>query len=321
MPDLASRPLVVGHRGAPDRFPEHTAAAFVAALDQGADVIEVDVQACRDGVLVARHDAALGLTTDAAQRVDLADACSVRRVDHSDLVDWWVDELPADIVTSLRARERWPNIRRDSAAHDGVHPVLRLVDVLRLATRAADHRSRPVGVAVEMKDVGELSRRGLDVVSALVADLAATGLPTPATPVWAMAFEAEPLARLHAWRRSGRAPDVHLVQLIEVTGPADRAGWDAVAARAEVVGLSIDLALASAGARDAPGTLAGAAASGLDVWTWTLRAENAFLPTPLRRGVHGGEHGDLAIQVHEAVSSGVVGLVTDQPGLVRGALS
>lgn len=321
MHDVASTPLVVGHRGAPDLFPEHTTPAFVAALDQGADVIEVDVQACHDGVLVARHDAALALTTDAAQRSDLADACSVRRVDHTDLLDWWADELPADTVTSLRARERWPHIRPTSAARDGVYPVLRLVEVLRLATLAAERRSRPVGVAVEMKDALASAHRGLDVVSALVADLEAAGLPTPAVPVWAMAFEAEPLARLHAARAAGEAPDVHLVQLVEDTLPADRAGWDGIAGRADVVGLSIDLALTSAGADDAVGALTGAAARGLDVWTWTLRAENAFLPPMLRRGEHGADHGDLATQVREAVSNGVLGLVTDQPGVVRRVLS
>lgn len=50
-------PAVVAHRGASAHFPENTLAAFEAAADAGADVVELDVRRSPDGVLVISHDA------------------------------------------------------------------------------------------------------------------------------------------------------------------------------------------------------------------------------------------------------------------------
>jgi glycerophosphoryl diester phosphodiesterase len=53
----APRPLrVVGHRGAPRLFPENTIASFAAAVELGADAIEVDVCLTRDDAVVLWHD-------------------------------------------------------------------------------------------------------------------------------------------------------------------------------------------------------------------------------------------------------------------------
>lgn len=50
-------PALVGHRGAPREAPENTLAAFECALRHGADALELDVHATRDGVVVVHHDA------------------------------------------------------------------------------------------------------------------------------------------------------------------------------------------------------------------------------------------------------------------------
>lgn len=60
-------PVVIAHRGASGEAPENTLAAFSAALDQGADLIETDVRRTADGALVLFHDDDLLRTTDAAQ--------------------------------------------------------------------------------------------------------------------------------------------------------------------------------------------------------------------------------------------------------------
>ena len=58
---------VLGHRGwpVPTAHPENTVAAVVAALDAGADGVEVDVQLTRDGIAVCFHDDTLDRVTDA----------------------------------------------------------------------------------------------------------------------------------------------------------------------------------------------------------------------------------------------------------------
>jgi glycerophosphoryl diester phosphodiesterase len=53
----ASLPLVIAHRGASRDAPGNTLAAFAAAIEVGADAIELDVRRTSDGVLVVRHNA------------------------------------------------------------------------------------------------------------------------------------------------------------------------------------------------------------------------------------------------------------------------
>lgn len=52
-----SRPELVAHRGAKRERPENTIAAFARAIELGADALELDVHATRDGVVVVHHDA------------------------------------------------------------------------------------------------------------------------------------------------------------------------------------------------------------------------------------------------------------------------
>ncbi|MFZ4516918.1 MAG: glycerophosphodiester phosphodiesterase [Microthrixaceae bacterium] len=48
---------VLGHRGASSDHPENTLEAFAAALEQGADGVELDVRLVEDGSLIIHHDA------------------------------------------------------------------------------------------------------------------------------------------------------------------------------------------------------------------------------------------------------------------------
>ncbi|MGH7318936.1 MAG: glycerophosphodiester phosphodiesterase [Candidatus Rokuibacteriota bacterium] len=59
-----SRPLLVAHRGASTVAPEHTVPAYEAAIQAGADALELDVHLSADDQLVVIHDARLERTTD-----------------------------------------------------------------------------------------------------------------------------------------------------------------------------------------------------------------------------------------------------------------
>jgi len=52
----AQGPLLFAHRGAPSEHAENTLPAFAAALDQGADVLELDVRMSVDGHVIVSHD-------------------------------------------------------------------------------------------------------------------------------------------------------------------------------------------------------------------------------------------------------------------------
>lgn len=60
----AGRAETIAHGGGQGHGPPNTLLALQRAVDMGADVLEVDVQQTRDGVLVLRHDDTLDRTTD-----------------------------------------------------------------------------------------------------------------------------------------------------------------------------------------------------------------------------------------------------------------
>ncbi|MDE0884598.1 MAG: glycerophosphodiester phosphodiesterase [Myxococcota bacterium] len=60
MPSKPVPPLVIAHRGASAYRPENTRPAYALALEQRADMIEVDLHLSRDGAIVIAHDAQLG---------------------------------------------------------------------------------------------------------------------------------------------------------------------------------------------------------------------------------------------------------------------
>jgi glycerophosphoryl diester phosphodiesterase len=65
-------PLVAAHRGASGYLPEETIEAYVKAIELGANFIELDLISTKDGVLIARHDPNLAISTDVAQHPEFA---------------------------------------------------------------------------------------------------------------------------------------------------------------------------------------------------------------------------------------------------------
>lgn len=61
--------LIIGHRGAAGLAPENTLAAFEAALEHGAQVLEMDVRRTRDGAVVVLHDSRVDRTTNGSGSV------------------------------------------------------------------------------------------------------------------------------------------------------------------------------------------------------------------------------------------------------------
>ena len=83
-----TRPRVVAHRGSSATHAENSWAAFDAAVADGADAIECDVQATRDGVLVIRHDLMLGQRLVAQCSVAEIEAARPGLVRLADLLAW-----------------------------------------------------------------------------------------------------------------------------------------------------------------------------------------------------------------------------------------
>lgn len=72
---------LVAHRGASARWPEHTRAAYLQALEDGADGLECDVRLTSDGVAVCWHDATVDRTSDGTGAVAAHTLAELRALD------------------------------------------------------------------------------------------------------------------------------------------------------------------------------------------------------------------------------------------------
>lgn len=80
---MTTRPLVYAHRGASARFAEHTRAAYVQALLDGADGVECDVHLTRDQQVVLLHDSNLDRTSNGTGPVADRTLDELRELDFS----------------------------------------------------------------------------------------------------------------------------------------------------------------------------------------------------------------------------------------------
>ena len=339
MPRLMPTPIVIGHRGASGYLPEHTLAAYRLALEQGADALEPDLVMTRDGVLVARHENELGGTTDVAQHARFASRRTMKRIDGVAVTGWFTEDFTLQELKTLRARERIRHLRPDNSRFDGCYEIATLEEILSLraqfeSMRRAGAAARglpapaPIGLCLEIKHPGYFAAHGLPMAEPIMNVCERHGCRGPEAGVFLMSFETAILRNLS---RISRLPRV---QLIEADGapPDFAAAGDSrrFAALVEPAGLAEIATYASAIGpekslvipRNPDESLAGptslvadAHAAGLLVLPWTFRAENAFLPAPLRSGDRAAEHGDLGGELARFLSAAIDGFFTDQPDL------
>lgn len=73
--------LIIAHRGASADEPENTLLAFQRAIEQGAQMIELDLDQSADGQVIAIHDATLDRTTNRRGRVAELTLAEIRQAD------------------------------------------------------------------------------------------------------------------------------------------------------------------------------------------------------------------------------------------------
>lgn len=301
------RPLVVAHRGASGHRPEHTLAAYELAFTLGADSVELDLLATRDGALVCRHDLELSRTTDVAARPEFAHLRRTVVVDGTPVTGWFVHDFDLAELRTLRAKERWPRKRPISASFSGRYPIPTLEDVLALVDRESAARGVPLGIHAELKEPRALAALDLDL-AALVADRRAAARPEI---TW-FSFDSRVLRRL------------------DVAGPVlrlyDKTPNGLALSRAAEYAAGIAVKRKSIHARLADGSLGAptnlvekAHRRGLSVAVWTHRAENQHLPTNYRIGGNAHGHGDAVGEAAALYAAGIDALITDFPQIAAQA--
>ncbi|NOT63769.1 MAG: hypothetical protein HOP19_26440 [Acidobacteria bacterium] len=73
--------LIIAHRGASADEPENTLLAFQRAIEQGAQMIELDLDQSADGHVIVMHDATLERTTNLRGRVAEMPLAEIRQAD------------------------------------------------------------------------------------------------------------------------------------------------------------------------------------------------------------------------------------------------
>ncbi len=326
------QPLIIAHRGASGYLPEHSLAAYALAVFQGADVIEPDLVMSRDGVLLARHDNRLELTTNVAELPQFAARQRTASVDGELLHGWFSEDFTLAELQQLRARERIPTLRPANARFDDQFALPTLTEIIELVQSLQRLTGRDIGIYPELKHPQHFRDLGLVPEPALVQALHAAGYEKRSDPVWLQSFEPQSLQRLR------KLTDLRLVQLIAADGaPADlreqpgsdaqtqdyaamatAAGLQRISDYADAVGLDKHIiARANAAGRLEPdhasAVVANAHAAGLCVHAWTFRAENMFLPGALQSSSDPAASGDLATELQLYRQLGVDGFFVDQP--------
>ncbi|KAI4386413.1 hypothetical protein MLD38_004345 [Melastoma candidum] len=145
LPLQTSRPYNIAHRGANGEFPEETAAAYLRAIDEGADFIESDILATKDGVLVCHHDVTLDDTSDVANHPEFADRKTSYVVQGVNTTGFFIVDFTIDELKTLRAKQRYSF--RDQQ-YNGMFQIITFEEYISIALDA----ERVVGIYPEIKN-------------------------------------------------------------------------------------------------------------------------------------------------------------------------
>ena len=323
-------PLVIAHRGASGYRPEHTRSAYELAFALGADAVEPDIVASKDGVLVVRHENEISGTTDVAAHPEFASRRTTKVIDGVSLTGWFTEDFTWAELSTLRAVERIPQLRQASSSFDRTEGILRLSDLLAIVDSATLAAGRRLVLVAEIKHATYFESIGLPLDALFAEEM--RDWATESNLI-VESFEQSVLAKIRARGIPGK-----LVFLAEhkgvpadlVGGPnarsyADHLGQAGLARlRTEVDGVSVSrkLMLRLDLGKNAIGTtdiVSRAHAAGLIVFCWTLRAENKFLAKNNRVRGDARDFGNWRREFELVMSSGVDGVFADQPDLAVAA--
>ncbi|TFC60474.1 glycerophosphodiester phosphodiesterase [Cryobacterium sp. TMT2-15-1] len=325
------QPIVIGHRGASGYRPEHTRSAYELAVALGADAVEPDIVATRDGVLVVRHENEIGATTDVAAHPEFAGRRATKVIDGIRLTGWFTEDFTWAELRTLRARERLPEVRKASATFDGRFPLLRLRDVFKLMDRVSGRARRPIGVVAELKHATYFESIGLPLDELFAAEVNDAGWNAGDGRLTIESFERSLLDKVYArgiygkrvFLLEARGKPFDEVALLGPKAPhyADYLSDTGLYGMSGTVdGISVPKSLILA--TDADGHVSGASdlvdaahAADLEIYCWTLRPENRYLAKTFRRGRLRADFGNWQAEFRTILGTGIDGVFADHPDL------
>jgi glycerophosphoryl diester phosphodiesterase len=102
-PWLGKRVLNIAHQGGEDEFPSNTLYAFKRSVKAGADMLELDVGATKDGKVVVSHDTTLDRTTSGRGTIESHTLKQLRKLDGA----YWFSKGGDDAYSHDRKRSAY----------------------------------------------------------------------------------------------------------------------------------------------------------------------------------------------------------------------
>jgi glycerophosphoryl diester phosphodiesterase len=200
-------PLVIGHRGGANGYlPEHTLVAYALGISLGADYIEPDLVATKDGHLIARHEPNLIDTTNVKDLPQFANRRRTVMVDGVATDGFFASDFTLAEIKQLRAVQSFPE--RDQG-FNGRFQIPTLVEVIELAKRKSREEGRRIGIYPETKHPTYHQGIGLPLEDRLLGVLSAAGWNQRNAPVFIQSFETANLRYLRS------KTSVRLIQLVD----------------------------------------------------------------------------------------------------------
>jgi glycerophosphoryl diester phosphodiesterase len=230
-----AQPLVIGHRGGANGYlPEHTLEAYALGIELGADYVEPDLVATKDGHLIARHEPNLIATTNVASLPQFANRKRRTIVDGIEEEGYFASDFTLAEIKQLRAVQSYAD--RDQG-FNGKFQIPTLPEVIELVKRKSREHGRQIGIYPETKHPTYHQKLGLALEDRLLSALTHAGWNHRNAPVYIQSFEQANLKYLRS-RTSVRlvqlvdANDVNADGSLDFTPPYDRPYDWTVAGRA-----------------------------------------------------------------------------------------
>ena len=295
-------PLVLGHRGACGYRPENTLEAFELAIAQGADGVECDLVPTKDGELIIRHENWLNGTTDIESHSQFAERSRAGYSDGITENGFFSEDFDLQELADVRAIERLPEVRPGSAKFDGQFKIP-TIDQL-LAAPFMDQKT----LVIEVKHGMHFTTRGMDIAGILNRKLIESNWKERGIKIVIESFDYEMMLLLKAACGADKKY-VFLTEQVRLPDNEPRLTSSYLERIAkDFDGVSLDLPLLlepdeSGTHTVSNGSIELARTAGLEVYGWTLKAEDAT--------------GSVDEYFAKVALAGLDGIFVDQPDLLR----
>ncbi len=200
-------PLVIGHRGGGSGYlPEHTLEAYALGIEFGADYVEPDLVATKDGHLIARHEPNLIDTTNVKTLPQFAARQRTVMLDGFPVNGFFASDFTLAEIKQLRAVQPLPE---RGQAFDGKFQIPTLEEIIELVKRKSEEKDRRIGIYPETKHPTYHKSIGLPLEDRLLGILTRAGWNHRGAPVFIQSFEPSSLRYLRA------RTQLPLIQLVD----------------------------------------------------------------------------------------------------------